>query len=205
MQSAPLDDGAIPVELAGFTAAMDDADVLLSWRTLSETNNAGFQVQTKSAGPCRWRDLDSAFVEGAGTTTEAQAYRYRVEDVGPGVHRFRLKQMDDDGSAPEFSREVEATMRAGEFALGDVYPNPLRAADSPATVHYEGAAPGGEVEAALYNSLGQRVRRFDVEAKAGDGRSGTLRIDLGGLSSGLYFVRVATGEHMATQSVTVVR
>jgi hypothetical protein len=42
MQSAPLDDGAIPVELAGFTAATDDADVLLSWRTLSETNNAGF-------------------------------------------------------------------------------------------------------------------------------------------------------------------
>ncbi|MEM6337470.1 MAG: hypothetical protein AAF752_12950, partial [Bacteroidota bacterium] len=42
-----LENGALPVELAAFDAVSDGPDVVLSWQTASETNNAGFAVEQK--------------------------------------------------------------------------------------------------------------------------------------------------------------
>ncbi|MDX1440231.1 MAG: hypothetical protein R3284_10040, partial [Rubricoccaceae bacterium] len=90
---APIDAATVPVELTSFDAQVSGDDVVLSWETASETNNAGFEVQLKQGND--WQVL--GFVEGNGTTTEAQTYSYRAEDMDVGTHTFRLKQIDYDG------------------------------------------------------------------------------------------------------------
>jgi hypothetical protein len=87
-EAAPL-----PVELTSFEAQADGDAVVLRWTTLTETNNAGFEVEQRTDST--WTQV--GFAEGFGTTTEPRAYVYRIEAVAPGLHGFRLKQIDYDG------------------------------------------------------------------------------------------------------------
>lgn len=88
---------------------------------------------------------------------------------------------------------------AGEWRLGDVYPNPFNGS---ATVMFTLPAPAN-VRLALYDLLGRPV------AVLGDGPfpAGTSRfaIDATALPSGSYFLRAAGGGLSATRRVTVVR
>jgi hypothetical protein len=107
---------ALPVELMSFRTIVDNTDVTLHWQTASETNNAGFEIERQILGsPDASADASStgwerlAFVEGHGTADVPQTYSYAIMDVVPGLHRFRLKQIDfdvfvrDDGCGPRSS------------------------------------------------------------------------------------------------------
>ncbi|NBC96906.1 MAG: hypothetical protein GVY27_11190, partial [Deinococcus-Thermus bacterium] len=95
------DANALPVELTAFTARRDGDAIRLAWTTASETNNAGFEVQRRRSGnedADAWEPL--GFVEGHGTTTEAQTYRFTDRDLpyaAPGAV-YRLRQVDTDGT-----------------------------------------------------------------------------------------------------------
>lgn len=145
-------DTVLPVELTAFTAQMDGAAVLLTWQTASETNNAGFDVQRQGAkSPDGWETL--AFVEGAGTTSELQTYRYRVTDADVGPYHFRLKQVDIDG-AFTFSDEVRIMVRlTAPYRIEKISPHPIR---ERATVELS-VQEAQVVRATLYDLLGRRV------------------------------------------------
>ncbi|MFK7843881.1 MAG: kelch repeat-containing protein [Rhodothermales bacterium] len=112
----------LPVELApDFTAQLDGETVRLSWQTLSETNSAGFEVEHQQNGTF----TSLGFVRGAGTSVTAKRYSFAVNDLPPGRHVFRLKQIDFDG-AFEYSPLTSVFIDVkGSFHLGDVYPNPF--------------------------------------------------------------------------------
>jgi len=192
--------GVIPVEFAGApTPSVDGGDVTLAWRTLSETNNAGFFVQHKREGASNWTaasDLVPTKAEG-GTASGEIGYRHEVTGLAPGRYRFRVQQVDIDGdrSASAATKLIEVGAGAG-FALDAPAPNPLRSGQ---TARLTFSAPGAEdVSAALYNSLGQEVRELSVNG-------GEITVAPKGLSSGLYFVRLESGEKTASQSITLVR
>ena len=87
----------LPVELASFEATQSgNRTTTLRWSTASERNNAGFRVQHQGPTAASWSKL--GFVEGNGTTTTAQSYRFDAENLSVGTHRFRLQQVDLDGS-----------------------------------------------------------------------------------------------------------
>ncbi|MDX1408512.1 MAG: proprotein convertase P-domain-containing protein, partial [Saprospiraceae bacterium] len=141
--------GAIPVELISFEATINGQDVTLNWETASETNNAGFEVQMQDGE--NWTVL--GFVDGHGTTTEAQTYSYTAEGVGVGTHVFRLKQIDYDGQF-EYHGNVEVTVETpGTHVLSNAYPNPF----NPQSQFTLAVAQDQLVTAELYNALGQRV------------------------------------------------
>lgn len=184
------DDDPVPVELVGFTAALDREAVLLAWQTASETHNAGFEVQTRStmretehAGT--WKVLN--FVEGAGTTVEPQSYTYRVERLDPGAHVFRLRQLDADGTHA-FSPEVEVTVALTRpLVVEPAYPNPLVTA---ATFRF-GVREAQQVRVELFDVLGRRVATlYDGTPTAH--RMQSVTVDGTRLASGLYFLRVIT-------------
>ena len=79
----------LPVELTSFDVFVDGGDAVLTWSTASETNNAGFAVETEF-GTDVFAEI--GFVEGHGTTVEPREYSFAVRDLDPGVHRFRLKR-----------------------------------------------------------------------------------------------------------------
>ncbi len=196
---------ALPVELAAFEAAVDGQAVRLTWRTVSETGNAGFEVQRAEAGDGAtgrrggWETL--AFVEGRGTTTEAQAYRFTDEGLPYEARRlvYRLKQIDGDGTFA-YSREVEVDLSVpAAFALHGNFPNPF---SGQTTIRYE-LPQAGPVRLAVYDLLGRRVAVLVDEAQEG-GRKEVV-FNASGLPSGVYFVRLQAGARVLTQRMAVVR
>ncbi len=192
---------ALPVELTAFDVSTVGQDMLLRWQTSSETNNAGFEVQVRNAldGAAATFE-EAAFVEGAGTTTEAQTYSHRIPGLAPGRYEVRLKQLDFDG-AFEYSpvREVEVAL-AGTHALA-AYPNPLAAGQSGTLAVQVGEDQPVRVE--VFNTLGQRVAMLhDGEVAATRG----LEVEFGaGLASGTYLVRVTGQTFQDSRRITVVR
>jgi hypothetical protein len=192
--------GDVPVEFAGApTPTVDGQRVTLAWRTLTETDNAGFFVQHKREEASGWTSASDRVPTKAegGTASGEIGYRHEVTGLTPGRYRFRVQQVDIDGdrSASAATKLIEVGAGAG-FALDAPAPNPLRSGQ---TARLSFSAPGAEdVSAALYNSLGQEVRTLDATG-------GTVEVAPEGLSSGVYFVRLEAGERTATEQITLVR
>jgi hypothetical protein len=192
---ARYDASVLPVELAGFSGQFDGEAVGLVWQTLSETNNAGFDVERRTEGGS-WSRL--GFVDGAGTTAEPQ--RYRFTDARPPYDAtrlvYRLRQVDADGT--ESVSKPITVRRAAGIELQKTTPNPVRGA---ATLRY--AVPRSEtMRLALYDVLGREVRT--IATGAGQGRVDT-QLDLSGLASGTYFLRLEAAGQVMTRPLTVVR
>ena len=177
----------LPVELLSFDAVVRRTEVTLRWVTTSETNNAGFEIQLQSGDD--WDAL--GFVEGHGTTTEAQTYSFMVGDMTVGAHTFRLKQIDFNG-AFDYSPEVEAVIEVVDtHQLSNAYPNPF----NPQSQFTLAVAHNQHVTAELFNTLGQRVVLL-FEGTVEANQSQQITIDGAGFASGMYIVRVA-GERFA--------
>ncbi|MEM1269725.1 MAG: T9SS type A sorting domain-containing protein [Bacteroidota bacterium] len=186
----------LPVELTYIRAVADGSDVVLEWGTATETDNAGFAVEREVGG--EWVEL--GFVEGFGTTVEAQTYSYRADDLGPGMHRFRLRQVDFDG-AFEYLPVTEAAVTVpDEYYIEPVYPNPFNP-----TATFRFAVPADQtVNVALYDALGRQVSVL-MNGAVQANQPQTLRIDATGLGSGTYLLRVAGRTGIVTQTLTVVK
>ena len=190
----------LPVELTTFEAQLNGREALLTWQTASETNNAGFEIQhlDRTTATQTWHAMD--FVEGHGTTALPQSYRYAVDNLAPGRHRFRLKQIDFDG-AFEYSPEVEVIVEMVErFVLEPVYPNPF----NPEAQFRFAVRQGQAVQVDLFDMLGRRVRTL-YRGQAEAGQMQVVRIDGSSLPSGLYVVRVVGHTFVDTQQVTLLR
>ncbi len=175
----------LPVELTTFTALADGADVLLQWSTASESGNAGFAVERHDplSPGAAWREI--AFVPGAGTTTEAQRYRHTAADLAPGPHRFRLKQIDFDGTFA-YSPAVEVAVGLPDaFALTPPAPNPF----STQTQLTLSVQQTQHVRITVHDVLGRRVAQLhDGTLTAGTVHRFTL--DGAGWAAGLYLLWV---------------
>ena len=193
----------LPVELTAFEAAAEDAAVVLSWGTASETQNAGFAVERAvlqaDAEALVWKQV--GYVDGAGTTAAAQTYRFRDADLPYEANavRYRLTQVDLDGQRT-MAGEAEVEVGApATFQLLAPFPNPAQHA---ATIRYE-LPRADRVAVVAYNALGQEVARLaDGEQEAGRYE---VALDAGRLAPGIYVVRFVAGGASATRKLTVVR
>ena len=189
----------LPVELSSFDAAQSGASsVDLSWTTASETNNAGFRVEHQGPAASSWSKL--GFVEGHGTTTNAQSYRFDAEDLSIGTHRFRLKQVDLDGSTTLHDPvTVDLQMRKA-LRLGAPSPNPVQGTATASFAVKEAV----QTQVTLYNVLGQQVTTlYRGTPTAGEAQS--LRVHTSDLTSGVYFLRLQADGQSRTERLTVVR
>jgi hypothetical protein len=187
----------LPVELTAFEGTYKNGEVHLSWRTASELNNAGFEVE---------RSLDRetftqvGFVRGNGTTTEAQSYTFvdRSTFNAEKVY-YRLKQVDFDGQF-EYSSivEVNVTMPT-KFALMQNYPNPF----NPTTnIAYE-LPVAAKVVLKVYDVLGREVATLINQEQAA-GRY-VQPFNASALSSGIYFYRLQAGNFVETKKMMLVK
>jgi hypothetical protein len=190
----------LPVELVAFEGVQSGDGVELTWATASETNNEGFTIerQTASDGDA-WTAIGQ--LAGAGTTLEAQSYRFTDTDVPfeAQIVRYRLLQRDLDGGF-EYSSTVEINLGAPQrFAVHPVFPNPIQSAT---TLRYE-LPRASDVQISVFDLSGRMVLRPVVQAEQAGRRE--ARLDLSSLSNGTYFVRVEAGSDSDVQTVTVVR
>ena len=187
---------ALPVELAAFDAHLDGDAARLAWRTEGETANAGFAVEHRTPGADAFREV--GWIEGAGTTAETRTYAFDVVGLAPGTHRFRLRQVDLDGSAVT-SSEVEVALDGnGALALAAA-PNPAPSGMGAVILT---AVRSGSATVEAFDVLGRRV----AVLHAGAVESGTtLRLPLPELPAGAYVVRAALGSVAETVRISVVR
>jgi hypothetical protein len=167
----------LPVELVSFSAKLRDNSVVLNWATASETNNRGFEVQ-------RSTDAKSFttifFKEGAGTATTRTAYEAVDAKPLPGISYYRLKQIDEDGTA-SYSKTVVVKAKVGDVSL---YPNPTQGAD---VVNV--ALPAGSTEGLLVritDLTGRQVREVRL------GSQGELNTQ--DLKAGTYIIVIGEGD-----------
>ena len=171
----------VPVEFTSFTATANANSVTLSWRTASETNNRGFEVQRKTSNS-GWTDI--SFVNGNGTSTQPHEYSYSDNNLENGTYSYRLKQVDMDGSF-EYSNVVDANITApSKFELAQNYPNPF----NPTTKIDFSVPANSNVKLTVYNVLGQQI----AVLVNGFMKSGNHTVDFNaaGLNSGLYFYKL---------------
>lgn len=188
----------LPVELAGFSARLDGTDAVLTWRTLSERNNSGFAVQHRAGEEGSFEQV--GFREGQGSTSETTSYRFRVADLRPGPHDFRLKQVDVDGST-SLTDVVSVEVALDEaFAWTQVAPNPVAGTGTLSMQVRETQ----EVTVELYDLLGRRVLTVH-DGSLQSGHQHQMALDAGGLADGAYLLR-ADGENFSdTQRVMIVK
>jgi len=199
----PLSNGstALPVEMASFAAEQSGEEVALRWSTATETGNAGFDVQRRTASTeTAWKTVGRR--PGAGTTSEPQTYRFMDTDVPYAADSvtYRLRQVDLDGTL-SVPAEITITRRAvDDVELLGTFPNPTRGR---VMVRY--ALPpsaNGTARMALFDLLGRQVRMVRPDADAGRHEA---QIDVSGLSPGVYFLRLTTERATKTRRLTVMR
>ncbi|WP_022836176.1 FG-GAP-like repeat-containing protein [Salisaeta longa] len=187
----------LPVEWATVNAKVDGPVVRLTWATASETGNAGFNVQRRAGEALAWTTI--GHVEGRGTSQQMQSYRFTDGSAPYAADRlaYRIQQVDTDGSVA-FSEVVTVQRNASAVELRAPYPNPAR---EQLVVRY--AVPTRRpVTLVLYDVLGRTVRT--VAHTSARGRN-MQRVDLQGLASGLYILRLTAGSVVRTRKITVLR
>ena len=186
----------LPVALADFEAVVEEGRATLTWTTRSETNNAGFGIEHKH-GDAPFETI--GYEDGAGTTAEPRSYRHRTGPLAPGVHTFRLRQEDLDGSSTYSEELTIERPLATTHRVSAVTPNPV--ADEGAVSVVVGKSQPVRIE--VYDVLGQRVARLHEGPMTADDPT-TLTLGAN-LQSGVYFLRVRGSSFTATRQFVRVR
>jgi hypothetical protein len=168
----PCTIGALPVGLGSFTYVVENRLVRLKWQTVSEMNNAFFEIQ-RSADGINFSVL--ATVRGAGTTAIPQSYGY--SDTDPKhLNHYRLRQVDLDGRE-SFSKILYVKVQQA---------NPLAVLQNPAkhTLQLQvGESMVNRSEIIIYDLAGRIVKTSPVS-------SASMQVNIASLSAGKYFIRI---------------
>ena len=168
----PRNSGSIPlpVQLHTFSATVESGgDVRLTWATLSEVQNFGFEVQRSIDSVADFETVSGAFIPGSGTTVETRTYSYTDHQVAPGIWHYRLKQVDLNGGVHHSHAlrvEIPAVLSVGAdtgpvYGLLQNYPNPF----NPRTTIRYGVRHRARVRLELFTLLGERVTTLVDEEK----------------------------------------
>ena len=189
--------GIVPVELTSFTINGDNGNFKLNWKTVTELNNLGFDVE-RSINMFDWLKL--GFVKGNGNSTVPINYSYVDKSVSmAGKYYYRLKQIDNIGTY-KYSDIVEADLSAPSILeLNQNYPNPFNPST---TISY--SLPKTEmVSIKIYDMLGKEVRTLVNEYK--NAGSYMVVFNASNLASGTYLYRLTTGEFTQVKKLILLK
>ncbi len=207
--------GALPVELTEFKAVLINRRVNLSWKTATEVNNYGFEIERSqflkddaAPPPEEWGKI--GFVSGHGNSNSPKEYSFKDniselqnlpqnECIG-----YRLKQIDFDGSY-EYSKVVTVSFDKLVCAeLRQNYPNPF----NPTTiieysVFSNPNSKGSFVNLSVYNVLGELVRTLVNEYKQAGRYSVEFNAD--GLPSGIYYYKLTSDSEIIVKQMELIK
>ncbi|MHA2100020.1 MAG: metallophosphoesterase [Candidatus Kariarchaeaceae archaeon] len=197
IDSTIITDSALPVELNSFNGKYVDNSIILNWKTETEVNNYGFELE-RYLGSYPWEKI--AFIQGNGNSSSPIFYSHTDSDIkNSSVYHYRLKQIDTDGSF-SYSREISITVDIPlYFLLSQNYPNPF---NSVTKINYS-IPKEGLVKIGLYDALGNDIETLVNEEKP----AGTYEVVFNGtkLTSGIYFYRIQLGELIKTKTMVLMK
>jgi len=189
--------GPTPVELVYFAGNLNGSNVELRWRTETEVNNYGFDIE-RTKDNADW--LTIGFAEGHGNSNSTKQYNFIDTDMNqPGTYYYRLKQIDNDGTY-EYSDVVSVEVDLPiNFYLSQNYPNPF----NPET-RIDFTLPEKQlVTIRVYNTLGEQVAELvNEEREAG---SYSVKFDAANLPSSVYIYRLQTLSFASNKKMTLLK
>lgn len=181
----------MPVEMESFTSSVNGNNVKLNWKTVSETNNKGFEVQRNSNN--NWVTL--GFV----SANSSRVYNYIDNNIKTGTYQYRLKQIDFNGNFEYHT--LNTTINIGtpsKYSLSQNYPNPF----NPSTKISYQISKDEFVTMKIYDNTGREVMTLVSEMQT----AGYHTVDFkSNLSSGTYFYKIVAGSFTDTKKMTVIK
>ncbi len=187
----------VPVELTGLSCSVNENGAMITWSTVSELNNRGFEIE-RSADQISWQKM--IFIDGKGTTQEKNRYSWNDRTPLAGRSFYRIKQHDYDGTYVIYG-PVEAvnSFRPFDFMLTQNYPNPF----NPKTRIAYYLPERSEVKLTVYDAIGNEVAVLVNQTV----ESGAHYAEFDGenLSSGIYIYRIDAGSFTKTMKMTLLK
>jgi hypothetical protein len=194
----------LPVELTSFNAVCRDKVVELKWRTATEVNNYGFNIERWETGNGKsetWVKI--GFVQGYGNSNSPKEYIFADLTPPSGKIQYRLKQIDFDGQF-EYSGIVEVIIESPtQFSLQQNYPNPFNPVT---TIKYSIPSVGTGFSLSIlkvYDILGSEVATLVNEKQS----AGNYEVQFDGskLASGVYFYKLNNGNHSLVRKLLILK
>lgn len=189
--------GTLPVELSSFTSVINKNNVTLNWSTAVEVNNAGFDIERKSA-TADWTKI--SHIEGHGNSVQPQNYSVTDGGLAIGSYNYRLKQIDLNGNFEYFELTNEVVVgQPLQYDLSQNYPNPF----NPSTnINFE-IPDNGFVNIKLYDVTGREVKTLLNDFKSAGYYS--IQLNAADLSSGIYFYTLTSGNFVSTKKLNLIK
>ena len=198
-----IGNGALPVELSLFTGVLNGDHIDLYWKTETEVNNYGFNIERYSSSPGTiWETI--GFVEGHGNSNSPKLYTFADFDIhNSDFYNYRLKQIDNDGTYKYYDGLSIQVDMPNIFYLSQNYPNPF----NPET-RIDFTLPEKQmVTLGVYNILGELVAELVNEIKEAGSYSVTFNASssFGELPSGIYMYRLKTQEYSVNKKMILLK
>ncbi len=186
------DEIPLPITLGTFTVTKQNTTALLKWTTLSEKENAYFEVY-RSRNGVEFERVGT--VAGSGTTGSTNNYQFTDDIEGiSGIIYYRLKDIDYDGNGT-FSKIISLRGENNTATGISVYPNPF-VADIKVTVN---STREHMATIRLTNIAGQVLVSKQVMVQRG--QNIVVLPELNKLQKGLYVVEFVSDDTRVVEKI----
>lgn len=192
-------ESTLPVELMSFTSNVKKRNVTLSWKTSSEINNKGFEVErAHDEKSMKWENI--GFIKGNGTTNNSRDYKFEDNNLNSGKYHYRIKQIDFNGVFAYYDLNTIVEINVPDnFLLSQNYPNPF----NPKTKIEFKLSKQSNVNMTVTDMAGRLISTL-VNKNL---QAGYYAIDFDGsnLSSGTYFYTLKTDDEISVKKMMLVK
>ncbi len=177
---------SVPVELTDFSSSITEDGVTLNWKTETETNNNGFEIERKKTADkdktTEWNNM--GFVPGHGTISIPSSYSFTDDKLSAGTYYYRLKQIDFNGDY-KYSNEIKVNYSAPiSYKLEQNFPNPF----NPSTSIKYSISENSHVKISIYDMLGKLVETLVNKNETAGIYS--VKWNASNLAAGVYIYRI---------------
>lgn len=181
--------------IVAFSAELERGDAVLAWTAVGLEETTAFRIES------RFFDEPFTLVETIPVREEddGEEFLFIIGNLEPGRYDFRIVQVLESGTTLVGGQEEVIVPLDDDALVSDVFPNP--AADL-ARLRVQ-VQETQRVRAELFDTGGRRLAVLaNRVVRAQDLLS--LNVDVSGLASGLYFVRVVGEEFAETRTAVVI-
>ena len=177
--------GALPISLISFSGSNNGMNNILKWTTASELNNDHFTIE-KSIDAINFEEI--GIVKGAGNSISKNDYSFIDDTQDQKINYYLLKQTDYNGKFT-YSQIIAIT---NQNLSVNIYPNPAKD-NFLLTINSEFE----DAVLEIFNLLGEKVFEDHIF------NSLQKEISLKNISSGIYTVKITTGEKQSIKKLVV--
>lgn len=190
----------LPVELTSFTSKVIGDKVHLNWQTATEVNNYGFEIergQTSKVKNETWERI--GFIHGNGNSNSEKNYSFIDEPKNGKEFKYRLKQIDFNGSFEYSKEETVILENISFFKLEQNYPNPF----NPVTKISYTIPQRVSVKLRVYDMLAKKIAEL-VNGFQEEGRY-EVTFDGSNYPSGTYFYKLEAGSYVEVKKLLLIK